>query len=64
MKLSELMSSFDLAIYPTIGLLGFTFAFVVATTRIMVRSKSEVSHQGSLPLNDGSLRDAERGERA
>jgi hypothetical protein len=53
MRLSELMSSLGLWVYPVVGLLGFFSAFLVVLVRVSRTSRDTLARQGALPLDDG-----------
>jgi hypothetical protein len=52
MKLSDVMSAADLAVYAEIGLVIFFAAFVAVAIRVIFMSKSGYSEELSLPFND------------
>lgn len=54
MKLSELMSSLGLWIYPVVGLLGFVTAFTVVLIRVAKTGKAEMASNGEIPFHDGT----------
>ncbi|MEM0983477.1 MAG: hypothetical protein AAGI17_05980 [Planctomycetota bacterium] len=54
MKLSDLISTFGLWIFPTIGLVGFTLAFLIQAFRVARSSAKEMQTCGELPLDDGT----------
>lgn len=53
MRLSELISSMGLWVYPVVGLIGFLLAFLIVLVRVIRTSKDTIARQGALPLNDG-----------
>ncbi len=57
MRLSELVSSLGLSIFPIIGLIAFTVAFLMVLARVARTKKAEVTACAALPLADGTERD-------
>jgi len=54
MRLSELMSSLELWVYPTVGLLSFVGVFAAVAIKAMRTSPDDAAAQGRLPLEDGT----------
>ena len=63
MRLSELVSSLDLWIYPAVGLLLFFLVFAAVTVRVLRTPKAEAAAQGRLPLEDGTVGDGTEASR-
>ncbi|MEM7754954.1 MAG: hypothetical protein AAF297_04890 [Planctomycetota bacterium] len=56
MRLSELVSSLDMWIFPTIGLIAFTSVFATVAIRALRKPREEAVYNGNLPLEDGIQR--------
>ena len=54
MRMSELVSSMGLSIFPIVGIIAFGLAFLFVILRIARTTKGEVTHNASIPLEDGS----------
>tara|TARA_Y100001933_G_scaffold130452_1_gene129996 strand:+ start:3470 stop:3709 length:240 start_codon:yes stop_codon:yes gene_type:complete len=54
MRMSELVSSLGLSIYPIIGLIGFGTAFLFILLRAMHRTRDEMAANAAIPLEDGT----------
>jgi hypothetical protein len=57
MRMSELVSSLGLSIYPIIGLIGFGTAFLFIHIRAAYRTRDEMAANAALPLADGTSAD-------
>lgn len=57
MRLSELVSSLGLWIFPVVGLIGFFSAFVFVALRVARHGRGEMAAFGRLPLEERSDRD-------
>ncbi len=54
MRMSELVSSMGLSIFPIIGIIAFGLAFLFVILRVVKTTKPEVEHNASIPLEDGT----------
>ena len=54
MRMSELVSSMGLSIYPIIGLIGFGTAFLFILARALYRTRDEMTANAAIPLEDGT----------
>lgn len=50
--MSDLMSSFDLAMYAEIGLVIFLVVFVAVVVKVFVTPSKTIQHDANLPLVD------------
>lgn len=56
MRLTDIMSGANLAVYPEIGLLIFLAVFIAVSARVYRRSRrDEHERWGAMPLEDGAL---------
>lgn len=53
MRMSELVSSMGLTIFPIIGLIGFGVAFLLVLIRVAQTRRPEAHANASIPLEDG-----------
>jgi hypothetical protein len=53
-KLSDVMSAADLAVYAEVGLVLFFVAFVAVAVRVIFMSKRGYSEELNLPFDDNS----------
>jgi hypothetical protein len=53
MRMSELVSSMGLTVFPIIGLIGFGAAFVLILLRVARTRTSEARANAAIPLDDG-----------
>ena len=58
MRLGELVSSLDMWVFPTVGLIAFFSVFAAVALRVIRKPKAEMSANGRLPLDDGMLEPA------
>lgn len=58
MRMSELVSSMGLTIFPIIGLVGFGAAFVLILLRVAQTRKPEAAANAAIPLDDGTVTDS------
>lgn len=54
MRLSDIMSSMDLSVYPIVGLILFGGAFLIVTIRALTCSRSSCERWSNLPLDSDS----------
>jgi hypothetical protein len=54
MRMSELVSSMGLSIFPIVGIIAFGLAFLFVLARVIGATRNEVAHNASIPLEDGS----------
>lgn len=54
MRLSELISSLELWVYPTVGLVAFVAVFAAIAVRTLRQPKDTAQAHGRLPLEDGT----------
>lgn len=52
MRLTDIMSNMDLAVWPKMGLIIFLIAFAAIVIRVMTSKASHNRHMSSLPLGD------------
>lgn len=55
MRMSELVSSLGLWIYPVIGLVGFLASFAIVLLRVARTGRQEMTANGMIPLEDGTI---------
>ena len=55
MRMSELVSSMGLTLFPIIGLVCFGIAFLFILYRVARTRSAEAIKNASLPLNDGTI---------
>lgn len=55
MRMSELVSSMGLSIFPIVGIVAFGLAFLFVILRIARTTRSEIDHNAAIPLEDGTL---------
>ena len=55
MRLGEIMSHMDLAVFPQIGLVLFLAIFVAAMWRVLRSSRSEMAACAAIPLDDRAV---------
>ena len=59
MRLTDIMSNMDLAIWPKMGLIIFLIAFAAIVIRVATTKRTHSRHMASMPLEDDSTINSE-----
>ena len=52
MRMSDIVSSMDMTVFPIIGLVIFLGVFIVVVVRAVLTSPVDAQHAASIPLDD------------
>ena len=55
MRMSELVSSLGLSIFPIIGLIAFGFAFLFVLVRVARSTRRDMASNAAIPLEDATI---------